>query len=191
MFSLQLADVEYLKDTLHHLHSYDIAAWAMDIAVNDPMVPYIDLMQLGTIWRLSAEIYDRRVLFDLTGDASVLEPSLVDDLIAEYKFLEREDDNLLKCLIWPTFIAGAAITSQQRRAWVLETLDRIWHIGHCANTRNAATVLEKLWEKQDSIFSEVVPPSNTPEVTGELSLNHEAYDWLHELSLLGGSWLFI
>ncbi|CAG7557809.1 unnamed protein product [Fusarium equiseti] len=117
MFALQIADVEYLKDTLNRLRSYDIAAWAMNITVNESMVPYMDLIQLGTIWRLSAEIYACYVLFNLTGDASILKPSLVDDLIARYTFLEREDDNLLKCLIWPTFIAGAATINQQRRPW--------------------------------------------------------------------------
>jgi hypothetical protein len=191
MFALRIADVEYLKGTLHRLRSYDIAAWAMDITVNNSMVPYMDLMQLGTIWKLSAEIYACRILFNLTGDVSVLKPSLVDDIIAGYTFLQREDDNLLKCLIWPTFIAGAASINQQRRAWVLKTLDRIWHIGYCANTRNAATVLETLWKKCDSISSKDVHLYSTPEATEDLFVEHEAYDWLYELSLLNGSWLFI
>ena len=191
MFALQIADAEYLKDTLHRLRSYDIAAWAMTIIVNDPIVPYMDLMQLGTIWRLSAEIYACHVLFYLTGDASILKPSLVDELIAEYTFLEREDDSLLKCLIWPTFIAGAATINQQRRPWVLKTLDRIWHIGYCANTRNAAMVLEGLWKKHDSINYKVMPLHNSSATAEDFSVDHGPYNWLHELSLLDGSWLFI
>jgi len=163
----------------------------MDITVNDSMVSYMDLMQLGTIWRLSAEIYACHVLFNLTGDASILEPALVNDLIARYIFLEREDDNLLKCLIWPTFIAGAATLDQQTRPWVLKTLDRIWHIGYCANTRNAAMVLESLWKKQDLICSKIMPLHSNSVATEDLSVNHNAYNWLLELSLLDGSWLFI
>ena len=191
MFALPFADVENLKDTLHRLRSYDISAWAMNVTVNDPMVGCMDLMQLGTIWKLSAEIYARYVLFNLTGDASILNPSLVDDLLETYTFLNREDDDLLKCLIWPTFIAGAATNSQQKRLWVLQTLDRIWHIGHCANTRNAAMVLESLWKKHDSISSRVMPLHNNLVTAEHLSVDHNAYNWLLELSLLDGSWLFI
>ncbi|KAJ4024695.1 hypothetical protein NW766_000935 [Fusarium irregulare] len=192
MFALQIvADVGYLEHTLHRLRAYDIAAWAMGITVNDPTVPYMDLIRLGTIWKLAAEIYACHVCFNLTGNASILKPSLVDDLIAGYTFLEREDDDLLKCLIWPTFIAGAATINQQRRPWVLKTLDRIWHIGYCANTRNAAMVLESLWKKYDLISSKVMPLDNNPATAEDLSLGHNAYNWLLELSLLDGSWLFI
>ncbi|KAI1056983.1 hypothetical protein LB507_001450 [Fusarium sp. FIESC RH6] len=192
MSALQIvADVEYLEHTLNGLRAYDIAAWAMDITVNDPSVPYMDLIRLGTIWKLAAEIYACHVCFNLTGDASSLKPSLVDDLIAGYTFLEREDDDLLKCLIWPTFIAGAATINQQRRPWVIKTLDRIWHIGYCANTRNAAMVLESLWKKYDLISSKVMPLHNNPATAEDLSLDHNAYNWLLELSLLDGSWLFI
>lgn len=191
MFALPFADVEYLKDTLHRLRSYDISAWAMNVTVNDPMVECMDLMQLGTIWKLSAEIYARYVLFNLIGDISILNPSLVDDLIETYTFLNREDDDLLKCLIWPTFIAGAATNSRQKRLWVLRTLERIWQIGYCANTRNAAMVLESLWKKHDMISSKVMPLHNNAATTEDLSVDYNAYNWLLELSFLDGSWLFI
>lgn len=83
----------------------------------------------------------------------------------------------MKCLIWPTFVAGAASTSPEDRAWVLITLERIWNLGHCANTNNAIRVLEVLWEKHDRAHP--------------LADDRAGWDWIGELSQLKGSWLFV
>lgn len=142
-------------------------------------VPFDDLLHLGTIWKLAAEIYACCVLRTSSTNATLaLEQPSIQALISQYSFFERNDDEIIKCLIWPTFVAGAVSTSPEERAWVLRTLDRIWTLGRCANTQSAAEALEVLWEKRDCTeSSEDDDPA--------------AWDWIGELSRLKGSWLFV
>jgi hypothetical protein len=141
--------------------------------------PYGDLLQLGNIWKLSAEIYACRVLRNMTGDVA-LPP--VQDLVNAYAFLDRKDDEIIKCLIWPTFIAGASSLNVATRGWALRTLDRIWAIAFVANVKNAAQVLTYLWEKQDQMTSRYLADG----ATGPFD-----WDWVGELSQLEDSWLFV
>ncbi|KAI6765470.1 hypothetical protein HG530_006540 [Fusarium avenaceum] len=188
VFSDHTTNFTFLEEALHQMRSYDLASWAMDNTTESSKVSSQDLMRLGTIWQLSADIYACRILACLAGYTFTSESLQVQNLIAEYAFLEREDDELIKCLIWPTFIAGAASTSYEARAWVLKTLDRIWNAGHCANTKNAAKVLGKLWEKHDQAK---LSPSSTHATSHMAQFEHSSWDWLSELSNLKGSWLFV
>ncbi|RGP70209.1 acriflavine sensitivity control acr-2 [Fusarium sporotrichioides] len=186
----RIMGAKHLIDTLQYLRLYDVPAWAMEVSKTNLVVPYSDLVHLGAIWKLAAEIYASHILFHLTGDSSSLQPLLVDDLIGRYEFLQREDDALLKCLIWPTFIAGSASIDPKSRGWVSKTLERIWQIGHCANTKNAAVVLSTLWEKFDYVQCQAGSAQMSSEASGT-SMSYQGYSWLDELSLLDGSWLFI
>jgi len=191
MTSKSSTDIEALKITLESIRSYDISSWAAFATTSDSTVSYDDMMHLGTIWKLAAEIYACRLTQNLTEDSELHNESpSVHKLIAAYAFLERKDDELIKCLIWPTFIAGAASTSSENRAWVLKTLDRIWQVGHCANTKNAAEVLRNLWKKQgqsDSGSSHIfLSESSDQECT-----DPPDWDWMGELSKEKGSWLFV
>ncbi|KAM0231458.1 hypothetical protein ACHAPO_008568 [Fusarium lateritium] len=184
-------NIHVLEDALYRIRSYDIVAWAVNNTTQVSVVSLEDLVHLGTIWRRSAEIYADSILSCLAACTLSSDSPGVQDLIAEYTFLERDSDELIKCLIWPTFIAGAASTRFEDRTWALKTLDRIWHIGHCANTRNAVSVLQILWEKYDRLN---IAPSSTlgsPHVTDFSPTSHSNWDWLSELSHLEGSWLFI
>jgi hypothetical protein len=191
VFAEHTTNIAVLEDALHRLRSYDIVSWAMHNTTEVSKVSSEDLVRLGTIWQLSADIYACRILACLTGCSLTSESLQVQDLIAEYAFLEREDDELIKCLIWPTFIAGAASTTYEARAWVLKTLDRIWNTGHCANTKNAANVLGKLWEKYDQTNPSSSHTYGTSHATEYSSMGYSAWDWLKELSSLEGSWLFM
>lgn len=145
---------------------------------SDSAVSYEDMLHLGIIWKLAADIYACHVLCSSAKRAAIVfqSPS-VHDLRAEYSFFERKDDKITKCLIWPTFVAGAASTSPGDRAWSAMTLERIWNLGHCANTRNAVQVLELLWEKHDRAKA--------------LADDRAGWNWISELSQLKGSWLFV
>lgn len=188
VFYDQTTNFAALEEALHQMRSYDVVSWALHNTTESSKVSPQDVMRLGTIWKLSADIYACRVLACLAGHNFTSESLQVQNLIAEYAFLEREDDELIKCLIWPTFIAGAASTGYEARAWVLKTLDRIWNAGHCANTKNAAKVLGKLWEKHDQAN---LSPSSTHATSQVAQFQHCSWDWLSELSNLKGSWLFV
>ncbi|KAJ4243852.1 hypothetical protein NW762_014732 [Fusarium torreyae] len=180
-----------LEDALHRMRSYDIRSWAVQNTTEFSKVSSEDLIRLGTIWKLSTDIYACRTLACLTGCTHTSESVQVQDLITQYGVLEREDNELIKCLIWPTFIAGAASTTHDSRGWVLKTLDRIWNTGRCANTKNAAKVLETLWEKHDQAILSPLHISGSAHATEFLPVNDSGWDWLSELSNLEGSWLFV
>lgn len=178
IFAAPTTNIQALEDALHLIRSYDIPAWAEHTTGKDSAVPYEDLLHLGMIWKLAADIYACRVLCSYTESATVVsELPSVHALRAEYSFLEQNDNEVMKCLIWPTFVAGAESTSPEDRAWVLRTLERIWNLSHCANTKNATRVLEVLWEKHDG----AQPRAD----------DHAGWDWIGELSQLKGSWLFV
>ncbi|RKK30527.1 hypothetical protein BFJ67_g15695 [Fusarium oxysporum f. sp. cepae] len=191
VFPENATNIVVLEDALQKMRSYDITSWAVYNTTQDSKVSSEDLARLGTIWQLSADIYACRVLACLTGSTLASDSLQVQGLIAAYAFLEREDDELIKCLIWPTFVAGAASTTYEARAWVLQTLDRIWSRGHCANTKNAAKVLGKLWEKYDQTNLSSSHIHNSSNATEHLSMGYSVWDWVNELSSLEGSWLFI
>lgn len=178
IFATPTTSVKILEDALQLIRSYDMPAWAKRTGETNPAVPCEDLLHLGNIWKLAADMYACSVLCSSTEGATiVLPPPSVHALRAEYKFFERKSDGIMKCLIWPTFVAGAASTSPQDRAWAARTLDRIWNLGHCANTTNATRILETLWEKHDRI-----------QVVAD---DYRRWDWISELSQLKGSWLFV
>jgi hypothetical protein len=178
MFAAPTTNFQALEDVLHLIRSYDIPAWAKSTTISDAALSYEDLLHLGIIWKLAAEIYACHVLCSSTMSAPVFfHPPSVHDLRAQYSFFERKNDKVTRCLIWPTFVAGAASTTPQDRAWAARTLDRIWNLGHCANTTNATRVLEVLWEKHDRAKALTDEPAY--------------WNWISELSQLKGSWLFV
>lgn len=178
IFNAPTTNIQALQHALHLIRSYDIPAWAKTTTRSDSAVPYEGLLHLGMIWKLAADIYACHILCSLIHSATVvLESPSAHSLRAEYYFLERNDDGILKCLIWPTFVAGAASTDPEDRAWVLRTLERIWDLGRCANTKNAIRVLQTLWGKHDQVQSPSIGPAD--------------WNWISELSQLKGSWLFV
>jgi hypothetical protein len=189
--ALDGVDAQALEQTLQRLHAFDVTSWAAHVASTGRYaVTLASLQHLGAIWKLAAEMYACRIHQSIVGapDESTSTSTLastsasVDLLIAESALLDRHDAALVKCLIWPTFIAGLASGRLAQRRWALDTLDRIWQLTLSANARNAALVLSSLWEKQDrrsmyELGSEVYTVAD--------------WDWLNELALLEDSWLFI
>lgn len=153
--------------------------WATSVIlsdVTDPAISLMDLTHVGTIWKLAAEIYTSRLLYNLTNDPTLLTP-LVDVIRHEYELLGA-DHHFMNALIWPTFIAGAASTRPDQRDWAIKVLERIWEETLLANGKNAPLVLGRLWEKQDA---------ERGAGAGEL----EGWDWISELSSLEDRWIFL
>ena len=155
-----------------------MTSWAAAVAgaFDDPAATPRAIAHVGAIWKLAAEIYASRLLYNYTRDPSVLTP-LVDVMRHEYDLLGAHS-HLLNALIWPTFIAGAASTRPDQRGWVLAVLERIWDGTLLANGKNAPLVLGRLWEKQD-------------EARGLGAGELEGWDWISELSSLEDRWIFL
>ncbi|KAI0131940.1 fungal-specific transcription factor domain-containing protein [Xylariales sp. AK1849] len=173
------ADIESLQATLRVIRSFDVDKWISDMiaaASASYSVSRGDLTVVCRAWKRSAEIYTCRVLYQLTKELDLPGPR-VEDQIRELTFLEGKDI-LMKCLLWPIFIAGAECNRPEQRAWVLQAFDRIWSTTFSANTKNAALVLTGLWRKQDLARDQL--DSDEP----------STWDWMTELSSFDTHWLF-
>jgi hypothetical protein len=115
----------------------------------------------------------------------------VEPLIAAYSYFDREDDDLVKCLIWPTFIAGATSTNAAQREWALLTFDQLWRITLSANCKNAAIVLTDLWKKQDRDVAIVMAAGDRDAESTSDDVQRTDFDWISELASLEDSWLFV
>lgn len=155
-------------------------------------MPVDDLQQLALIFQLAVDIYGSRIVSTIKRDPDMAQPPL-EPLIAAYDYFDREDDYLVKCLIWPTFTAGATSNNPAQREWALLTFDRLWRITLSANCRNAALVLTDLWKKQDRDATRAI---ETAAMDGDASwtsdeVQRRDFDWISELASLEDSWLFV
>lgn len=124
------ASIIAIEAALYTVQNFDVLQWTLGMSQADSGVTPItqaNLFSMCQIWRLSAEIYICRVLVRLKQDTAILDllPGLVDDLIATISLVSHNDE-LIKCLIWPTFIAGTEGTSLEHQQCVLRFLDRQW-----------------------------------------------------------------
>ncbi|KAI9149970.1 Acriflavine sensitivity control protein acr-2 [Paramyrothecium foliicola] len=162
-----------IRSRLEELQSLDCDVWALQAKAVDALAKPVSHEMLTTlcyIWQRSAAIYTSCVLYALTKqDMSV--QGMVEELLSA---LDQTEASVLKCLIWPAFVAGAASQKKEQRERVLATLRRIWNIGFLGNSFNATSVLVKLWDRRDS--------SGVKE--GEM------WDWISELSSFGEHWNF-
>lgn len=143
--------IQSVSSTLRKIQDFDTPEWTANVIYTDfgnPTVSPGDLAHVGTIWKLAAETYASRLLYNLNKDPTLLIP-LVDVMRHEYTLLGR-DHHFMNALIWPTFIAGAASNRPDQRDWVVGVLERIWNGTLLANGKNAPLVLCLLWEKQNS-----------------------------------------
>ncbi|CAH0041086.1 unnamed protein product [Clonostachys rhizophaga] len=180
-------DVMGLSESLRQIRGFDVESWAAAVPLNNmDKDTLVDLQHIGTIWKLGADIYASRIFANVTRDSTMPVPS-VDDLVAKYPFPELEDFDLIKCVLWPTFIAGAACSKLEHREWALRVFERIWEVSLSANAKSAALVLVNLWKKQDLRNAQL---SN--ELMAGMEIQHGVErDWLSELLSLEDAWLFL
>jgi hypothetical protein len=180
-------DVMGLSESLRQIREFDVESWAAAVPLNNvDKNTLVDLQHIGTIWKLGADIYASRIFANVTRDSTMSMPS-VDDIVAEYTFPELEDVDLIKCVLWPTFIAGAACSKLEHREWALRVFEKIWEVSLTANAKSAALVLMNLWKKQDLRNAQL--PNEL--LAGMEIQKGEERDWLSELLSLEDAWLFL
>lgn len=115
------------------------------------------------------------------------------NLITQICLVPASDPHF-KCLIWPTFIAGAECLPSQR-ALILEKLGSLYEAIMSVNVRNAAWVLRLMWQKQDLKRREQRGEESFPDDTAGADYNNNeddlAFDWIDELDHSRLDWLFI
>ncbi|THC88940.1 hypothetical protein EYZ11_011615 [Aspergillus tanneri] len=193
---------------LHHIKAFDPLAWAEDMQ-SCLYLPDLSMrVTLASVFRAAVYLYAGRVLSQpRTGVAQSHNSGLPSDhsdvtnsLIREIAFIPITDPHF-KCLIWPTFIAGAECRDPCQRPILLQTLSNLYYDITSINVRNAAWVLSLMWRKRDarrqgtqqenSVVPLMVmtPPgsSNSPSVC-EID---DDFDWFQELDDSRIDWLFI
>lgn len=165
---------EAIRSQLKALQHFDAEVWAMQAKALDfraKTLSHETLVGLHTIWQQSAAIYTSCVLYTLAREEITVQV-MVDDFISA--LIHLSDATLMRCLNWPTFIAGAACQKKEQREWVLATQRHIWNVTRCANSFTATSVLVKLWDRHDSLGVK----------------EGEMWDWISELSSFGEHWNF-
>jgi hypothetical protein len=128
------------------------------------------LQAITIIYKIGALIYGRRVLDALMNDVTSQE-GLVSTLVSIIGEL-KEDKILLKCVLWPIFIAGLECQTQSRRGFVTSCLEKFGVDTNCLNAINAFKILPEYWSREDY---------------QELSSSQ----WIVNVAHLGRDWLLI
>ena len=175
---------------LQHIQAFSPTTWAEEMQSCLYLPDLSARITLATIYKASVYLYASRVLsrprtpsnpaparFSLPPDHTPIASSLP----AQLALIPPADPHF-KCLVWPTFIAGAECTRPEDRPFILAHLSTLYYAITSVNVRNAAWVLSLMWRKRDSRRAE-----------HELDEDGEAqdFDWIQELDDSRVDWLFI
>lgn len=196
------APIQSSAAVLQHIQAFDPIAWAQEMQSCLYLSDLSARITLATVYKAAVYLYASRVLsrprtspsvpssptstivtspvpsrFTLPPDHKPTADALVDQL----SLIPRADPHF-KCLIWPTFIAGAESTRPSQRPAILHLLSTLFYAITSVNVRNAAWVLSLMWRKQDLKREEAAAYGG--EEGGD-------FDWIQELDDSRIDWLFI
>ncbi|KUL90707.1 hypothetical protein ZTR_00045 [Talaromyces verruculosus] len=182
---------------LRHIDAFDTESWAEEMQSYLTLPDLSQRLALARAYKAAVYLYARRVLSRTTAFASdsalsdfSISPlqsrkTVANDLIQNLLLIQPEDEHF-KCLIWPTFIAGAECTSREQRSVTLRLLGLLWNGVYSLNLQNAACVLKVMWDKQDERLQ-----ATGFEEEEEEEEEEEGFDWIQELDQSSTDWLFI
>ncbi|KAJ5795538.1 transcriptional regulator family: Fungal Specific TF [Penicillium psychrosexuale] len=176
---------------LQGIRDFDPVAWSQEMQ-NVFFIPNLTYrLALATSYQDAVYLYTSRVLSRTREGFSPpwidvgLPPDhrlIATNLITQISLIPASDSHF-KCLIWPTFIAGAECRPSQR-ALILEKLGSLYEAMTSVNVRNAAWVLRLMWQKQDLKRREHQNGYDNNDSDLE-------FDWIEELDHTSLDWLFI
>ncbi|CAI7655765.1 hypothetical protein N7533_007279 [Penicillium manginii] len=185
---------------LQGIRRFDPVAWAHEMQQNHYLADVSHRITLASCYQAAVYLYTSRVLsrtregfsppwtdVGVPADHS----SVAKNLIAELCSVPSSDPHI-KCLIWPTFIAGAECRRSSQRALVLEKLGTIYQAVTSVNVRNAAWVLRLMWQTKDQKRRERDGYLNSQvDNDDDHEDGDETFDWIDELDESRLDWLFI
>ncbi|KAJ5163578.1 Protein of unknown function DUF3468 [Penicillium coprophilum] len=168
---------------LQGIRNFDPIAWSQEMQ-SVFFLPNLNYrLALATSYQDAVYLYTSRVLshVGLPLDHRLIATNLITQIC-----LIPPSDSHFKCLIWPTFIAGAECRPSQR-ALILEKLRSLYEALTSVNVRNAAWVLRLMWQKQD-----LKRRDQNVSVEQDDDNDHDIeFDWIEELDHSRLDWLFI
>ncbi|KAJ9197545.1 transcriptional regulator family: Fungal Specific TF [Paecilomyces variotii] len=193
------------ESLLHHIQNFDPSAWAQEMQNFFFLTDLSARLALASAYKAAVYLYASRVLSkSKPNSSSSVTPvkyyrsrehsEAADELIYQLSLI-RSPDPHFKCLIWPTFIAGAESKNVSQRTFALDRLQALWTAISSINVRNAAWVLGIMWQRQDERRLQREQAFTSDE---SINLNHDGndddnddFDWIQELDNSPADWLFI
>ncbi|KAJ5439538.1 uncharacterized protein N7458_010536 [Penicillium daleae] len=200
---------------LQGIRDFDPVAWAHHMQTSHFLSDLSTRVALAKSYQNAVYLYTSRVLsrpregytppwadVGLPADHS----AVASDLLNQICSVPYSDPHF-KCLIWPTFIAGAECRRTSHRPLVLEKLGALYQAVTSVNVQNAAWVLRLMWQKHDQKRRENCAnpfPGLEHELVdgGGVNVNSNddddddddydnTFDWVDELDESRLDWLFI
>ncbi|CAG7956613.1 hypothetical protein PENNAL_c0021G08718 [Penicillium nalgiovense] len=181
---------------LQGIRDFDPIAWSQEMQ-NVFFIPNLTYrLALATSYQDAVYLYTSRLLSRAREGFSPpwadvglqLDHRLIATNLITQICLIPDSDPHFKCLIWPTFIAGAECRPSQR-GLILEKLGSLYEALTSVNVRNAAWVLRLMWQKQDLKRREC--QNSSGEQGYDNNDNDIEFDWIEELDNTRLDWLFI
>ncbi|KAL4931181.1 Zn(II)2Cys6 transcription factor [Aspergillus undulatus] len=146
------------KNLPKHIQEFDPVAWAESLQ-SYLLLPDLSMrVALATIYKAAVYLYATRVLSRPRPGETTISTTIglppdhaeIAAILIHHLSLIPTSDPHFKCLIWPSFIAGAECRDASQRPFVLEILRTLYFHITSVNVRNAAWVLTMMWRKRDS-----------------------------------------
>lgn len=193
--------LETFASLLQGIRDFDPIAWSQDMQKVFFIPDLSHRLALATSYQDAVYLYTSRVLSrsregfapPWTDVGLPVDHRLVTTNLITQICLVPASDPHFKCLVWPTFIAGAECRPSQR-ALILEKLGSLYETLTSANVRNAAWVLRLMWQKQDTKRRERQEQQclfNDATSDGYDNDDDLKFDWIDELDHSRLDWLFI
>ncbi|KAK9372179.1 fungal-specific transcription factor domain-containing protein [Lipomyces chichibuensis] len=141
--------IQDITTVLESIQNFDCYIWASSLPQPHQSLKrdINNLCILSQSYKTGALIYGRRVLDALTKDVTS-QDGLVCELIGLIGTL-KDDKSLLKCILWPIFVAGLECRCIAERDFLTGCLEKFWVDTNCLNVINAARILQTYWQQGD------------------------------------------
>lgn len=162
------AHIEATTAVLELVEHFDCAIWAANLPQSRQSRQGVHFLALvAQVYKIGALLYGKRVISILKK-----ENTSQDDLLSELLGLLnglRDNQPLLKCVLWPIFVAGLECRSLAQQNFFIARLEEFWMTTNCLNAINAAKILQEYWQQD----------------------NREELSWVFDVSRFGQAWLLI
>ncbi|CAG8282109.1 unnamed protein product [Penicillium salamii] len=105
------------------------------------------LAVVAQVYKIATLLYGRRVISALEKK-TISQDELILELLGLLNSL-KDRQELLKCVLWPVFVAGLECRSPEQKQFFISRLEEFWMTTNCLNVINAAKILQEYWSRDD------------------------------------------